>query len=202
MTQQVIKQGWYAAASQQPSPHFDERPDDQDIRLLVIHNISLPAGQFGQPYITDLFLGRLDCDAHPDFDCLRGLRVSAHCLIRRDGEVIQYVPFSKRAWHAGVSSYNGVENCNHFSVGIEMEGTDNTPYTDEQYQSLSRVTTALYHEYPTLLMSDSDMGLSRSAQMHVAGHEDIAPGRKTDPGRAFDWLRYLSSLSFPENLEP
>jgi len=160
------------------SPHFDERPDATDINLLVIHGISLPAGQFGGQFITDLFLGELDCTAHPDFAALVGLRVSAHCLIRRCGQVIQYVDFHRRAWHAGVSSWQGRERCNDFAIGIELEGTDNTPYTDSQYQTLAAVTVALQHAYPQI------------SNERIVGHEDIAPGRKTDPGPAFNWTYY------------
>lgn len=164
-----------------PSPHYDARPDPDDISLLVIHGISLPAGQFGGEFITDLFLGELDCKAHPEFLPLEGLRVSAHCLIRRDGEVIQYVDFHQRAWHAGVSSWQGRARCNDFAIGIELEGTDNTPYTESQYQVLAHITAALQREYPKITND------------RIVGHEDIAPGRKTDPGPAFRW-KYFRSL--------
>jgi AmpD protein len=159
------------------SPHADERPDETDISLLVIHGISLPAGKFGLPYITQLFLGCLDCQADPSFAPLADIRVSAHCLIRRNGDLIQYVPFNKRAWHAGVSSWKGRSACNDFAIGVELEGTDTTPYTEQQYQRLAQLTTAIQNHYPAI--SDD----------RIVGHEHIAPGRKTDPGPAFDWSR-------------
>lgn len=161
------------------SPNFDVRPVSTDISLLVIHNISLPPGQFGGPFIADLFSNRLDCDAHPYFDQLRSLRVSAHFLIQRDGAVIQFVSCENRAWHAGVSKFLDRSQCNDFSIGIELEGTDFEPFTDLQYQSLTTLTLALQEHYP---LTD------------VVGHEHIAPGRKTDPGPFFDWYRYQSSL--------
>ena len=158
-----------------PSPNHDERPADARVELLVIHAISLPPGEFGGEWITDLFLDRLHPGAHPYFAGLAGVRVSAHFLVRRDGEVIQYVPCELRAWHAGVSSWKGRERCNDYSVGIELEGTDNLPFTDEQYASLADLTRAL---------------LERYGPLDLAGHADIAPGRKTDPGPCFDWARF------------
>ena len=143
--------------------------------LLVIHGISLPEGRFGGPYIEDLFLNRLDMAADPSFAELEGLRVSAHALIRRDGEVVQFVPFTLRAWHAGVSSFRGRQACNDFSVGIEMEGADSVPYEDAQYESLNALIAALRTVYPAVTPDA------------IVGHADIAPGRKTDPGPAFDW---------------
>lgn len=172
-----ITQHRVQAATFVESPHADERPSDEDISLLVVHGISLPAGQFGKPYITQLFLGCLDCEADPSFAPLVGLRVSAHCLIRRDGELIQYVPFNKRAWHAGVSSWDGRSACNDFSIGVELEGTDTTPYTEQQYQRLAQLIAAIQSTYPAI------------TDDRIVGHEDIAPGRKTDPGPAFDWPR-------------
>lgn len=157
------------------SPHCDERPAGSEIELIVVHGISLPAGEFGQPYIDQLFLGTLNPAERPDFAVLEGLRVSAHCLIRRNGELIQYVPFDRRAWHAGISSWHGRERCNDFSVGIELEGTDDTPYTDAQYAKLGDLIDALRDNYPSI------------TEHAVTGHEHIAPGRKTDPGAAFDW---------------
>ncbi|MCC5878620.1 MAG: 1,6-anhydro-N-acetylmuramyl-L-alanine amidase AmpD [Idiomarina sp.] len=165
------------------SPHHDERPPDSEIALIVVHGISLPAGQFGLQYINDLFLGQLNTEADPSFSILEGLRVSAHLLIRRTGEVIQYVPFNKRAWHAGVSSWQGRTQCNDFSIGIEMEGTDDIPYTDAQYAVLTDVVDALRDTYP---------GIEPHA---VTGHEHIAPGRKTDPGPVFDWERLARGCS-------
>lgn len=163
-----------------PSPNFDKRPAATDISLLVIHNISLPPGQFGGPFIADLFSNQLDCDAHPYFDRLRSLRVSAHFLIRRDGAVMQFVSCANRAWHAGVSTFAGRQQCNDFSIGIELEGTDFEPFTDLQYQSLTTLTLALQTHYP---LTD------------VVGHEHIAPGRKTDPGPFFDWQHYQTLLA-------
>lgn len=169
------------------SPHYNQRPDEGDVSLLVIHNISLPPGQFceqgSQSYITDLFMGRLDTSKHPFFAQLAGLEVSAHCLICRSGEVIQYVPFHLRAWHAGVSVYQGRKGCNDFSVGIELEGTDDQPYTDLQYDKLVEITRLLMSHYPRITPS------------RIVGHNDIAPGRKSDPGVAFDWARYRSALN-------
>lgn len=172
-----------------PCDHFDDRPVQDDISLLVIHNISLPPGQFETPYIDDFFAGRLDTSAHPYFSQLAGVRVSAHCVIYRDGKVWQYVPFAKRAWHAGVSLFQGRERCNDFSIGIEMEGTDDIPFTDAQYQALIAVTQQLLLEYPKLSIE------------RIVGHSDIAPGRKTDPGPSFDWMRYKSALLSSTNLQ-
>lgn len=165
-----------------PCSHFDDRPDPADISLLVIHNISLPPAAFDNPFIDDFFAGRLDCDAHPYFAALRDVRVSAHCVIYRDGRIWQYVPFAKRAWHAGLSLYQGRDKCNDFSIGIELEGTDDLPYTDAQYQALTALTRELLARYPRLHPT------------RIVGHADIAPGRKSDPGPAFDWPRYLSAV--------
>ena len=162
-----------------PSPHHDARPDDAAVELLVIHNISLPPGEFGGPWITDLFLDRLHPGAHPYFAGLAGLRVSSHFLIGREGEVTQYVPCGMRAWHAGASSWKGRQSCNDFSVGIELEGTDFTPFTQAQYASLAQLTRSLFARYGAL---------------DVAGHSEIAPGRKTDPGPYFDWARYRACI--------
>jgi len=165
------------------SPFYNERPDNTDISLLVIHCISLPEGQFGTEHVKNLFTGELDCKADPSFACLEGLEVSAHCVIRRDGKVEQYVPFDKRAWHAGVSCFNGIENCNDFSIGIELEGTDCTAYTEAQYLSLAKVTQQVQKEFPLI------------TQQRIAAHSDIAPGRKTDPGSGFDWQYYFKLLN-------
>lgn len=169
------------------SPHQDQRPDERDISLLVVHNITLPPGEFCQQgqssYITDLFMGTLDPNAHPFFADIAHLRVSAHCLICRNGDLIQYVPFHKRAWHAGVSVFQGRTACNDYAIGIELEGTDELPYTDAQYQRLAEVTEQLMLHYP-------DITLSR-----IVGHNDIAPGRKTDPGVAFDWSRFRQDIT-------
>ena len=168
--------GLLEAARFIPSPNFDERPDGE-LSLIVLHNISLPPGEFGGEYITQLFTNTLDPDAHAFFKEIHKLRVSSHLLINREGEVIQYVPFHKRAWHAGVSEYLGRSVCNDFSVGIELEGTDDCAFTEWQYQSLVAVLQALVDAYEGLSMQ------------HITGHEHIAPGRKTDPGPCFDWER-------------
>jgi len=169
-------------AMQRPCTHFDERPNDDDISLLVIHNISLPAGQFATPFVDDLFMGCIDCQAHPSFADLAGLRVSAHCFIKRSGEIVQYVPFSKRAWHAGRSEFLGRSQCNDFSIGIELEGTDTSAYTQKQYNALQSLTKALINKYPAITRS------------RIVGHCHIAPGRKTDPGDSFDWNHYFAAL--------
>jgi AmpD protein len=163
-----------------PSPHHDERPEGAVVSLVVIHNISLPPGEFGGPWIDDLFLGRLDTGAHAYFAQLEGLKVSSHFLIRRDGEAIQYVPCELRAWHAGVSSWRGRERCNDFSIGIELEGADDVPFAEPQYETLQRLVKVLLVRYGTL---------------DVAGHSDIAPGRKTDPGPWFEWDRFRASVT-------
>jgi AmpD protein len=167
------------------SPHFDARPTGVLPELLVVHGISLPPAEFGGPWIDRLFTGTLPADAHPYFREIAAQRVSAHALIRRDGQLVQYVPFGERAWHAGPSTYRGRSACNDFSIGVELEGTDDTPYTEPQYLSLAGLTAALLAAYPSL-----------SAQA-IAGHSEIAPGRKTDPGPSFDWtlLRRLLAES-------
>jgi AmpD protein len=164
------------------TPNWDERPPDTQISLLVVHNISLPPGAFGGPWIDRLFANRLPADAHPYFAGIAGLRVSAHLLIRRDGQVVQYVPYEKRAWHAGQSRFEGRQNCNDFSIGIELEGTDQTAYTDTQYQQLASLSRALMNRYPHITPA------------RIVGHADIAPRRKTDPGPSFDWARFRSLL--------
>ena len=175
-------EGWLTGARRVVSPNCDERPDDADITLMVVHGISLPPGEYGGDWIDDLFCNRLDPDAHPYFREIAGLRVSSHLLIRRDGEIIQYVPFSRRAWHAGDSCFEGRSACNDFSIGIELEGQDTEPYTDRQYEQLAAVMQALVAAYPGLSLD------------RVAGHCDIAPGRKTDPGPAFDWQQLQTRL--------
>ena len=179
----IDNQGWLLGVEHCPSPNFGKRPNGAAIDLLVIHNISLPAGQFGGPHIRALFCNCLDCDAHPDFASLRGLRVSAHLLIDRQGRACQFVSFLDRAWHAGVSHFQGRDNCNDFSIGIELEGSDDIPYTHAQYCTLLGVTKTLQSYYP-LITSE-----------RIVGHSDIAPGRKTDPGAAFDWRYYKKQLS-------
>jgi N-acetyl-anhydromuramoyl-L-alanine amidase len=175
--------GLLAGVRQVLSPHCDARPRGVVAELIVVHGISLPAGEFGGPWIDRLFAGDLPPDAHPSFRDTAALRVSAHAVIRRDGAITQYVPFGMRAWHAGQSQYQGRAGCNDFSIGIELEGTDAIPYTDAQYASLVALVTALLAAYPAL-------GADR-----IAGHSDIAPGRKTDPGPAFDWPRLWAMLS-------
>lgn len=159
------------------SPNCDERPSPDDLSLIVIHGISLPPGQFGTEGVTQLFTNTLNPAEHPYYAGIAQLKVSAHVFIRRTGEIIQYVPFNQRAWHAGVSSYQGRSVCNDFSVGIELEGTDDAPYEAVQYERLNTVIAALLAHYPTL------------SRERIAGHEHIAPGRKTDPGAGFDWSR-------------
>ena len=171
----VDRAGIVRAAAQVPSPNCDERPDGAAITLLVVHGISLPPGEFGGPGIVELFTKRLDPVAHPYYAQIAKLEVSSHFVIRRDGALLQFVPCVKRAWHAGVSSWRGRDRCNDFSIGIELEGTDESPYEAAQYTVLARLTRALMKRYP---ITD------------VVAHSEIAPGRKTDPGPAFDWARY------------
>lgn len=166
-----------------PSPNWDERPVGTRVDLLVIHGVSLPPGEFGGPWIDALFQNRLDPQAHPYFGPIAGLKVSSHLLIRRDGELIQYVDLTKRAWHAGVSSFQGRERCNDFSIGIELEGTDDLPYASSQYQVLAEVSRTILTRFPAITPD------------RIVGHSDIAPGRKTDPGPAFDWERYRRLLA-------
>lgn len=165
---------WWPEARRVPSPNFDERPENALIELIVIHAISLPPDEFGSQGIIQLFTNKLDPQEHPYFREIRNLRVSAHFLVRRDGELIQFVPCAQRAWHAGASVWRGRENCNDFSIGIELEGCDSMPFEDAQYQTLERLVAGLGRCYP--------IGA-------VVGHSDIAPGRKTDPGPCFDWHR-------------
>jgi AmpD protein len=174
--------GLLAGVRQVLSPHFDARPPLAVAQLLVVHGISLPPGEFGGPWIDRLFTGTLPADAHPYFREIEGQRVSAHALIRRDGEIVQYVPFTERAWHAGKSEYRGRLGCNDFSIGVELEGTDEVPYAEAQYEKLAALAAALLSTYGSL-----------SAE-HIVGHSDIAPGRKTDPGPAFDWAHFRALL--------
>ena len=180
---EIDTEGWLATVPHVPSPNQDERPAGVDISLLVVHGISLPPGEYGGDWITDLFMNRLDSSAHPYFEEIAGMEVSAHALIRRDGEVLQYVPFSRRAWHAGRSSFEGVSACNDYAIGIELEGCDSDGYTDIQYQKLAALSAALVAHYPCLTAE------------RIVGHCDIAPGRKTDPGEAFDWPLFRSKVS-------
>jgi AmpD protein len=171
------------------SAHFDARPAGMQPELLVVHGISLPPGEFGGPWIDRLFTGGLPADAHPYFQTMARGRVSAHALIRRDGQIVQYVPFGARAWHAGLSEYRGRSGCNDFSIGIELEGADDVPYTDAQYEKLALLAQALLATYPSLTPTD------------IVGHSDIAPGRKTDPGPAFDWARWWQVLQIRDTCQ-
>jgi AmpD protein len=174
---------WLPGLEQRPSPNADERPPGCEVDLLVIHNISLPPGEFGGGYISDLFLNRLDADAHPYFAAIAGLRVSAHLLVRRDGQALQFVALDRRAWHAGLSRFCGREACNDFSVGIELEGSDDTPFSAAQYATLSELTATVQRLFPAI------------GDDRIVGHSDIAPGRKTDPGPCFDWSHYRTLLA-------
>lgn len=176
----VDRPGWVSGARRVESPNFDDRPEGEALSLLVVHAISLPPGVFGGDAVERLFTNRLDPDAHPFFKEIEGLRVSAHFLIRRDGELLQFVPTEKRAWHAGVSEWKGRGRCNDFSIGVELEGCDDQPFEPAQYRVLARLLVVLRRRHP---LAD------------LAGHSDIAPGRKTDPGPYFDWPHFLSVLA-------
>lgn len=177
-----IEQGWLSHCKRVESPNADHRPVDAEISLLVIHNISLPPEQFGGPYIEQLFCNCLNPSQHPYFKQIYQLQVSSHLLIDREGAIVQFVPFQKRAWHAGVSEFEGRERCNDFSVGIELEGADQIPYTEAQYRKLAVIVKLLLSHYPSI------------TPQRIVGHSDIAPGRKTDPGPAFDWQLFRQSL--------
>jgi len=184
------RHGWLAAHPDvilRPSPNFDRRPHAAAPSLLVIHNISLPPGAFGGAEVVDFFLNRLDYASHPWLERLKGMTVSAHFFVRRPGQIVQLVSTAQRAWHAGVSSFEGRERCNDFSIGIELEGTDTAPYTDAQYQALGGLSRTLRDRYPLRA---------------VRGHEHIAPGRKTDPGPTFDWNRLARDAGWPRRLLP
>ena len=176
---QLTSEGLLPGVDYRPSPNCDDRPADEPIRLLVVHAISLPPGQFGGDGIARLFANRLDPEQHPYYREIQALRVSAHFLIRRRGEMIQFVPCRMRAWHAGVSQWRSRQRCNDFSIGVELEGSDQTPFTAPQYRRLVALTEVLRHHYP---IED------------IVGHSDIAPGRKTDPGPFFDWPRFHRML--------
>ena len=184
------RSGRLLGARQVDSPNCDDRPPGQAPELLVVHGISLPPGEFGGAWIEALFTNRLPADAHPYFAGIAGLRVSAHLLVRRDGTVVQFVPFHRRAWHAGPSQWRGRERCNDFSIGIELEGTDTLPYAPAQYAVLGRVAASLCRAYP---------GLSADA---VVGHSDVATGRKSDPGIAFDWPLLRSLIRYGLEVAP
>ncbi|GAA5314880.1 MAG: 1,6-anhydro-N-acetylmuramyl-L-alanine amidase AmpD [Candidatus Pelagadaptatus aseana] len=179
---QLVNNGWLATATCQPSPNFNQRPDSESVSLLVIHNISLPPGEFGTGCVEDFFCNKLETERHPFFREIENLQVSAHLLIDRQGQVTQFVGLDQRAWHAGQSCFDGRENCNDFSIGIELEGTDDQAYTEAQYQSLVACTRAIQQQYPAITFD------------RIVGHSDIAPGRKTDPGEAFDWSLYKKML--------
>ena len=172
--------GFANFAMQVPSPNCDERPDGCAISLIVVHGISLPPGEFGGDAILRLFTNRIEASAHPYYATIADVRVSAHFLIRRDGTLLQFVACAKRAWHAGASSWRGRGRCNDYAIGVELEGTDTLPYTRAQYAMLSRLVRALRRRYPIEV---------------VVGHSDVAPGRKTDPGPAFDWERLARLLA-------
>lgn len=184
-----ISAGLVPGADQIATTHCDLRPQNTEISLLVIHNISLPPNQFGGPYISELFTGQLDPLRHPYFQQIYQLRVSSHCLIRRDGQIVQYVSFCDRAWHAGVSSFQGKSRCNDYSIGIELEGADHIPYTEQQYDSLVALSRGIMQNYPHITLG------------RIVGHNDVAPGRKTDPGVAFDWCGFRQKLVNYDNTQ-
>lgn len=175
---QIDGQGWLVGGVRIPSPNCDARPDGA-IDLLVIHNISLPPGRFGGDGVQRLFTNTLDAGEHPYYQAIAGLKVSAHFFVRRDGSLIQFVSCLQRAWHAGASCWQERQRCNDFSIGVELEGSDDVPFADAQYAALRDLTLALRSAYPI---------------RGIAGHSDVAPGRKTDPGPFFDWARYLAAL--------
>lgn len=181
--QKAIQSGWWSQARQVRSPNYNQRPNPNDISLLVIHNISLPPGEFGGGYIEQFFCNQLKSDEHPYFASICDTQVSSHCLISRFGDVTQFVSFKERAWHAGRSCFQGRHECNDFSIGIELEGTDEEPYTHEQYRSLMALTQDLMLQYPAITTE------------RIVGHSDISPDRKTDPGSAFDWSYYRQLLN-------
>jgi AmpD protein len=184
----IDAQGWHARARRVPSPNFDARAPGCAVELLVVHCISLPAGRYGGPHVDALFLNRLDLDADPSFESLRGLRVSAHFFVDRRGRLTQYVSCLDRAWHAGVSRFEDRERCNDFSIGVELEGLHTDRFTARQYRTLAALTRGLQRRFPTLRA--------------VRGHEEIAPGRKLDPGPHFDWQRYLSEAGLDPAVRP
>ncbi|MHA3893224.1 1,6-anhydro-N-acetylmuramyl-L-alanine amidase AmpD [Acinetobacter sp. GXMZU3951] len=181
-----VVEGQLIGATQIPSPNFNLRPEGAKIELVVIHNISLPPSQFGGGYIQQFFQNQLDATVHPYFETIQDLKVSAHLLILRTGEVLQFVNLEQRAWHAGRSSYLGQPECNDYSIGIELEGSDDCAFEETQYQVLAQVLLSLQLAYPAI-------------QQHVAGHSDIAPRRKTDPGPYFDWVKFRTLLQQMKN---
>ncbi len=171
------------------SPHHNARPDGMDIDMIVLHAISLPAGQFKTGHIENLFMGQLDCTAHPSFGSLHGVKVSAHFVVDRKGSVTQFVPCDRRAWHAGISEWEGRSGCNDFAIGIEMIGDEHTPFTTAQYRETARLCKTLMSRYPVI------------SPQRIVGHQDIAPGRKWDPGKQWDWQHFRRSLAHIRNLE-
>ena len=178
----INKSFYLETASKCPSPNYSKR-ESNEVSLLVLHNISLPPGEFGNKNVEKLFTNQLDPEEHPYFKEIYELKVSSHLFIDREGLIVQFVPFDLAAWHAGVSNFKGRDNCNQFSIGIELEGTDNAKYSKEQYDSLIRVTKILMSKFPEI------------KKENIVGHSDIAPERKTDPGESFDWNFFLSALS-------
>ena len=164
------------------SPNFSKRPEKSDIRLIVIHSISLPPEVYGNNYVEDFFMNKLNISDHDYFNEIKDIRVSSHIYIKRTGEMIQFVPLNMRAWHAGESCYKGIDDCNNYSIGIELEGTDNDHFSNQQYQSLIQISKLIIKNYPKINKNT------------IVGHSDISPGRKTDPGNKFEWRRYLDAL--------
>jgi AmpD protein len=181
-----IKNNLLIPATQLDSPHCNDRPPNTPIELVVIHGISLPPGEFGTGVIEDFFCGKLAVTTEAYYEPIKDLKVAAHLLISRVGEITQFVPFDRRAWHAGISTFAGKNGCNDFSIGIELEGTDDVPYEEIQYEQLTAVLRAIMFAYPVITRD------------RIVGHEDVAPGRKTDPGPSFDWSR-LDCLSLPSH---
>ena len=188
LVEQLRLTGRLPGARWRPSPNFGARPAGADISLLVVHNISLPPGQFGGPHIEDFFCNRLQVGAHPYFSSIAGMQVSAHALVQRDGSVVQFVSCLDRAWHAGRSCFRGEQECNDFSIGIELEGADDIPYTEEQYGTLAQLTRLVMAAWPAV------------SPDRITGHCDIAPGRKTDPGPAFSWQHFHQRLAARETV--
>lgn len=184
MTQFTIDDGWLTGVMHLPSPNFNARPKSGSVRLVVIHNISLPPKRFGNSYVEDFFLNKLDSSQHPYFKTIAQLKVSSHLYIKRTGKVIQFVSLNDRAWHAGASCYLGVPNCNDYAIGIELEGCDDKAFTAAQYAMLTQVVKSIHHAYP-------------ATKNHLAGHSDIARGRKTDPGTHFNWQAFRKGLLTP-----
>ena len=179
----IDNEGWLQGVETIKSPNFNKRPDTGDIRLIVVHGISLPPGEYGGGYVQQLFTNKLDAKQHEYFAEIEGLKVSSHCFIARHGKLIQFVSFKNRAWHAGASSWKGIENCNDFSIGIEMEGTDDESYAEAQYYQLAKLVISLRKQYPAIL------------QQSICAHSDIAPGRKTDPGPYFNWNKLTQLIN-------